>query len=158
MAGITQTGLIYWQKRRGSYKKEDCCEWFRRLLCKLSEPLANVVIVCDNAPIHVSLEKVLEEEAFEGATLLRLAPYSAPLNPIEECWSVVKSEIKKLLNVTRNDILNHTPSGITLTEYRPRHLEGIIDQSMAKITPTLCMKHVTMFRNTFRLFYPFEIS
>ena len=96
MAGITtQTGLIYWQKRRGSYKKEDCCEWFRRLFCKLSEPLANVVIVCDNAPIHVSLEKVLEEEAFEGATLLRLAPYSAPLNPIEECWSVVKSEIIK---------------------------------------------------------------
>lgn len=140
VAGITQTGLTYWKKRRGSYKKEDCCEWFRCLLRQVTEPMTSTVIVCDNAPIHVSLENVLNEEAFQGATLLRLAPYSAPLNPIEECWSVVKSEIKKLLNVTRNEILEHTPPGITQTEHRLRHLEGIIDQSMDKITPNLCMK------------------
>ena len=111
--------------------------------------MANVVIVCDNAPIHVSLEKVLEEEAFQGATLLRLAPYSAPRNPIQECWSVVKSEIKKLLNVTRNDILNHFPSGITQTEHRLRHLEG-----MAKITPTLCMKTCNHVQKHFQAVLP----
>ena len=56
--------------------------------------MENVVIVCDNAPVHVRLETVVEEEEFESATILRLGPYSAPLNPIEECWSVLKSHIK----------------------------------------------------------------
>lgn len=140
IAGISETGLTYWQRRRGCYKKEDCCEWLRCLLRQVTEPMASVVVVCDNAPVHVNLETVVEEEDFQGASLLRLAPYSAPLNPIEECWSVVKSEIKKLLNVTLNDLLRHTPPAVTQTEHRLRHLEGIIDQSMPKMTPMLCMK------------------
>ena len=97
---------------------------------------------------------MLEEEAFQGATLLRLAPYSAPPNPIQECWSVAKSEIKKLLNVARNDTLNHTSSGITQTEHRLRHLEGIIDQSMAKITPNLCMKTCNHVQKHFQAVLP----
>ena len=98
--------------------------------------------------------KVFEEEAFQGATLLRLAPCSAPLNHIQECWSVAKSEIKKLLNVTRNDTLNHTPSGITQTEHRLRLLEGIIDQFMAKNTPTLCMQTCHHLQKHYQAFMP----
>ena len=139
IAGISQTGLIHWERRRGHFKKEDCRQWMRNLMDKVHEPFSNVVIVCDNAPIHADLETLLDEE-FHGAELLRLAPYSAPLNPIEECWSVVKSEIKKLLNVTLQDVLQPAPQGMTQTEYRLKHLETIIDESMPKISPTLCMK------------------
>ena len=141
IAGIYQTGLVYWERRRGSFRKDDCCEWLRKLLRELEEPIQDVVVACDNAPVHVSLQDVMEEEEFEGAQLLRLAPYSAPLNPIEECWSVMKSEIKKLLRSTMTDLLNATPpAGISQTEYRLRHLEDLIDSSICKITPTLCMK------------------
>ena len=38
-----------------------------------------------------------------------LALYSAPLHPIEECWSVVKSVIKRQLNITPLDLLNTPP-------------------------------------------------
>ena len=137
IAGICQTGLVYWKSRRWSFRKDDCCEWLRKLLRELEEPIQDVV-VCDNAPVHVSLQDVMEEEEFEGAQLLRLAPYSAPLNPIEESWSVMKSEIKKLLRSTMTDLLNATPpAGISQTEYRLRHLEDLIDSSICKITPTV---------------------
>ena len=98
IGGISQTGLLYFERRRGSFKKEDCQEWLRSLLRSITESLSQIVIVCDNAPVHCNLETVLEEEEFIGATMLRLSPYSAPLNPIEECWSVFKPQMKKLLN------------------------------------------------------------
>ena len=41
----------------------------------------DIVVVCDNAPAHSALEEVIEEEEFAGVNILRLAPYSAPLNP-----------------------------------------------------------------------------
>ena len=97
IGGIPQTGLLYFERRRGSFKKEDCQEWLRSLLRSITESLSKIVIVCNNAPVHSNLETVLEEE-FIGAKMLRLAPYSAPLNPIEECWSVFKAQMKKLLN------------------------------------------------------------
>ena len=69
--------------------------------------MSEVVIVCDNAPVHVLIGAVMNEEEFNGAYLLRLAL----LNPIEECWSVFKSEIKKLnKNTSLQDLLsNPTP-------------------------------------------------
>ena len=29
MAGISQQGLVHWERRRGNYKRDDCCEWVR---------------------------------------------------------------------------------------------------------------------------------
>ena len=106
IAGISQSGLIYWEWRRGSYRKDDCCQWLRYLLRQVHEPMSDVVSVCDNAPVHVSLESVLVKGEFNGALLLRLALYSTPLTPIGECWGVVKSVIKKQLNITLPDLLN----------------------------------------------------
>ena len=106
IAGISQTGLIYWERRRGSYKKENCNEWVRKLVRQVTEPMERVVVVvCDNAPVHVNLETVVQEDEFQGACILRLAPYSAPLNPIEECCSVFKKELRKLFNNTQDELL-----------------------------------------------------
>jgi transposase len=141
IGGISQTGLLYFERRRGSFKKEGCQEWLRSLLRSITENLSQIVIVCDNAPVHSNLETVLEEEEFVGATILRLGPYSAPLNPIEECWSVFKAHMKKLLNDGLEDMLTAVPpEGVTQTEYRIQVLEQAIDSSIIKITPTLCMK------------------
>ena len=76
-------GLIYWERRKGSHRRDDCCQWLRCLQRQVYEPMSDVVIVCDNAPVHESLESVLVEEEFNGTLLMRLAPYSAQLNPIK---------------------------------------------------------------------------
>ena len=139
IGGISQTGLVFWERQRGSYTKDKCCEWLRRLLRTLTDQMDNIVIVCDNAPVHADLEKVVEEDEFLGATILRSAPYSAPLNPIEECWSVVKAEMKKMMAESLDSMLLTQP-GITQTEHRLRYLENAIDSSMTHVTPMLCMR------------------
>ena len=60
IAGISQQGLVYLERRRGSYKKDDCCDWLRCMLRAVTQPLNNVVVVCDNAPVHTALETVFE--------------------------------------------------------------------------------------------------
>lgn len=43
-------------------------------------PLSEVVLICDNAPVHSRFEEAAEEHGIE---LLPLGPYSPMLNPIE---------------------------------------------------------------------------
>ena len=89
-----------------------------------------IVIVCDNAPVHVTLDTVFREDKFSGARLSGLAPYSVPLNLMEESWSVVILEIKKLLNGSLRSLFNITPPVETSqTELRMLHLENLIDVS-----------------------------
>ena len=111
------------------------------MLRAAQEPYGNVLVVCDNAPCHSGLEDVFEEEEFRGAQLLRLAPYSAPLNPIEEVWSVMKADMKRQLAAAMPRLLRDpTPEGLTQTEHRLRHLEAVIDKSVERITPMVCMR------------------
>ena len=44
----------------------------------------------DNAQCHSELENAFLEDKFTGAQLLWLAPYSAPLNPLEEVLSGIE--------------------------------------------------------------------
>ena len=90
----------------------------------------------------------MEEGEFNGAYLLKLASYCAPLNPIEECWSVFKSEIMKLnMNGLQYLLSNPIPEGTTQTVHYLLYLENLIALSMTKITPLICIKtfnHVQM--------------
>lgn len=150
IAGISQQGLVYLERRRGSYKKDDCCDWLRRMLRSVTEPMGNVVVVCDNAPVHTALERVFEEEEFSGSMLLRASPYSAPINPIEECWSVMKATMKRLLATRMTDMMNSIPEGMTQTEYRLNFLEQAIDDSIHTITPRLCLSTFNHIQKHFR--------
>ena len=49
IAGISQQGLVHWERRRGNYIRDDCCEWVRRMLRSLTEPFNNIIVVCDNS-------------------------------------------------------------------------------------------------------------
>jgi len=140
IAAICQTGIVYWEKRRGSYKKEDCADWFRAMLRTVSYDFDSIVIVCDNAPVHAGLETVISEYEFIGATILRTAPYSAPLNPIEECWSVMKAAMKRKMASSFNEMMAPPASGMTLKEHRLRYLEATVDDAMLTITPMLCLR------------------
>ena len=44
IGAVTQTGLIYWQRKRGSYRKEDCAEWLREVLRRCPEQGCHVGI------------------------------------------------------------------------------------------------------------------
>lgn len=139
IGAITQTGMLYWERRRGSFRKEECCEWLRRALRSCQEPLDRIVVVCDNAPVHRGLETVVEEPEFQGVELLRTAPYSAPLNPIEACWSGMKAEMKRTMSSTFWEMMR-TEDGLTQTEHRLRYLERRIDAAVPVITPLMCLK------------------
>lgn len=101
----------------------------REVLRRCPENPEELVVVCDNAPVHTALERVFEEEEFAGARLLRLAPYSAPLNPIEMVWSAVKAVIKREMAVTFYQILD-TDAGLTQAEHRLQYMERKIDAAM----------------------------
>ena len=130
--------MQYWERRRRSYWENGC----RRLLRRIEEPTSEIVVVLDNAPVHVILWSVSQEEEFQGVELLSLALHNAPLNPIiEECWSVFKSEFKVHHKNSQPALSSNPPhEGTTQTEHRLQYLERIIDISMPKITPMLCMK------------------
>lgn len=140
LGGIAQHGMVYWERRRGNYRKEDCNEWLRRMLRTITEPSQNIVVVCDNAPVHVDLERVVAEEEFLGVEIVRLGPYSAPLNPIEECWSTMKAAMKRDLSNTFVTMMNTAPVGMSQTEYRMQYLERCIDNAVLTITCELCLK------------------
>ena len=91
---------------------------------------------------YISTHQVVLEDEFLGAGILRLAPYSAPLNPIEEVWSVVKSHMKREMSESRGAMLNSRPcAGTTLVEHRLQYLERVIDNNIPiNITPGLCIK------------------
>ena len=95
-------------------------------------PVDQIVLICDNAPVHSRFEHAAMEHGIE---LLRLGPYSPMLNPIENVWSVVKARIKRF---------NRIPVvvGPGLIEQRLQHLESLINGGIEEITPYLCSQAI----------------
>jgi len=74
----------------------------------IEEVLADVVreddiVVMDYVRFHLGerITKLIEEL---GAEVLLLPPYSPELNPIEECWSKVKSYLRKVAARTQDEL------------------------------------------------------
>ena len=64
--------------------------------CLLPTLVIGQVVVMDNATFHKGgrIEQLIEEA---GCQVLYLPPYSPDLNKIEQCWSWLKSRIRKQL-------------------------------------------------------------
>ena len=71
IGAISQTGLVYWERRRGSFRKKGCCEWLRRALRRCQESMEHIAVICDNVPVHAGLETVVEEPEFPGVEIIR---------------------------------------------------------------------------------------
>lgn len=133
IGAISAAGVISMERRRGSFTAQLANAWVRGLLQQwtdMGNQLADLVIVCDNAPCHSSLEAVIDDTP---ANLLRLAPYSPMLNPIESIWSKVKIYVKTHLEVPR-------VAAPGVVEQRLVYLEGIIDQAKDSIVGGDCAR------------------
>jgi len=72
-------------------------EVFTAFLEELLCPVLKVgqIVLMDNSPAHI-VKKVRELIEGRGAKLIYLPPYSPEFNPIENCWSKVKSHLRTL--------------------------------------------------------------
>ena len=125
--------VLKFTKKRGSFNAEAAKTWVTDLLSNLPDNMAysDIVLVCDNAPCHTSLQSL--EEVFPGFKLLRLGPYSPMLNPIEGIWSKMKSFVKLQMRVP--DV-----SAPGVCEQRLIYVETIIDRALQGITNQDCVK------------------
>jgi len=69
--------------------------WLETCLVPILKP--GQVVIADNATFHKG-GRIKEIVEAAGCRLLYLAPYSPDLNKIEQCWSWLKSRIRKQLN------------------------------------------------------------
>lgn len=135
IGAISSFGKELIEIRRGAFKWENANQWLDMLATTVNQrgvPLNEVVVVCDNAPVHSRFEAVALERGF---TLLRLGPYSPMLNPIENIWSIVKAHIKRF---------NRVPvvSGPGVIEQRLVYLEQLIGDAEEEITAYLCSQAI----------------
>ncbi|XP_047135639.1 uncharacterized protein LOC124812732 isoform X2 [Hydra vulgaris] len=143
IGALTQMGLMNFTCRRGNYKMAQCNDWLKQLLQGIVAqgiPSTNIVVVIDNAPCHARANEAVME--FQGATILRLAPYSPILNPIEAAWSVIKSELKKREAATIQQVIAGNHNGLIQSEWRLQYVEDLIDEARLKITPLMCLQFV----------------
>jgi transposase len=120
IGAISAAGIVTMERRRGSFSSDSANIWITNLLQRWQEmgnEVADLVIVCDNAPCHARFEGVINNTE---ATLLHLEPYSPMLNPIENIWSKIKTYAKTHLRVPQ-------VRGIGVVEQRLLYLEQIID-------------------------------
>jgi transposase len=95
LPAITANGLLYCDIKKGGYSGDDFLHWLDKLLEYMNPyPAPQSILVLDNCRIH-HVPGVEEKCAKKGIRLVYLPPYSPDLNPIEECFSFVKSFIRR---------------------------------------------------------------
>jgi transposase len=137
LAGLTQQGLVNFTRRRGAYHHGDANEWMKELLDELFKQGFSgegVALVIDNAPCHSRVEQIKEQAEYSKVDIIRLAPYSPALNPIEMAWSAIKARIKASI---AEGLREPQPQGLTKTEHRLRVVEKCIDDARQVVTPAM---------------------
>lgn len=109
------------------------------MLWNVKKIFQKLIIFCDNVPVHVDLEKIIQEDKFISTTSIPIALYGAPLNPIDECWRLVKATMKHWMAETFDAMMASLPTGVIQTEYRLRYEEAI-DEVMSATGLLLCIK------------------
>ena len=144
IGAISERGLLNVEIKRGSFTAELANLYIKTVFRKGHEVFSGpVVLVIDNAPCHSRVEQILSEEEFAADKILRLAPYSPMLNPIEEAWSILKSSVKRNLANQMSSILNNEGQGnLTQCEYRLQMLESAIRQNINCITEEKCRSFI----------------
>lgn len=82
----------------GGMDGEVFIEYVRQMLCPTLEK--RDIVVMDNLSAH-KVKGIKELIEARGAEIRYLPPYSPDLNPIEQCWSKVKTYLRKIKAETK---------------------------------------------------------
>lgn len=88
------------------------------VLCPTLE--AGDIVVMDNLPAHkvAGIRELIEAC---GAKLIYLPPYSPDLNPIEKCWSKIKTYLRKAKARTRDELEKALREALLLVTEKDAH-------------------------------------
>ena len=92
--------------------------WVRAILCPTLRP--GDIVLWDNLSAH-KVAGVEELIAARGARLLRLSPYAPDFNPIEQCWSKLKTSLRRAKARTVEaliDAIKHALDTVTEADIR----------------------------------------
>jgi transposase len=89
---LTAEGPVAVKALPGSATVQNFTNWVREDLCPVLRP--GQVVVMDNLRSH-HREEVAALINARGASVLFIPPYSPEFNSIEECWSKIKSFLRK---------------------------------------------------------------
>lgn len=111
---------------------------FEQFIADLGEKMPVVggqsIVVMDNAPIHHGIQPPRADILMKF-----LPPYSSPLNPIEEAFSVWKSALKARLSTPENQAILANPGpGYSLHQWRLLHLQQLGALCLPAITVEKC--------------------
>lgn len=144
IGAISSIGPEMMTIRHGPFKWEATNAWVREMIRVTQDQRQitadEIVLVCDNAPVHSRLELVAEDMGFH---LLRLGPYSPMLSPIENLWSVVKASVKR----SNHDFVVEGPG---IATQRTAYFEGVINGALETATPYRCIKMIMHSNNFLR--------
>jgi len=95
LPALCVNGIICAHIIEGSFDGDSFCQFLRDLVRNMNPyPGPQSILVLDNCSIHhvAEVEEIVDEA---GVRLQYLSPYSPDYNPIEECFSWMKSHIRK---------------------------------------------------------------
>jgi transposase len=99
LAAMGVTGVSAPMTVEGAVDTEVFRTWTERVLGPTLEP--GDIVVLDNLSVH-QVAGIAESIARRGARLEPLPPYSPEFNPIEQCWSKLKTALRQARARTRN--------------------------------------------------------
>jgi transposase len=140
---MSQFGIEKLEVRRGSFTAQAAAQLIEDFVTVwiAANPHLNLCIVIDNAPAHARIDEIVGRHL--RLTVLRLAPYSYLLNPIEMLWSALKAGVKRFLSGNMVEILdNSNLNGLTMKEARLRRLEEAIQSGISSIVMHDCLHYV----------------
>ncbi len=118
LATLTATGIEVPMTINGAVDGIVFKVYVAEVLCPTLE--AGDIVVMDNLPAHkvAGIRELIEAC---GAKLIYLPPYSPDLNPIEKCWSKIKTHLRKAKARTRDELEKALREALLLVTEKDAH-------------------------------------
>ena len=125
-------GLVYYEMHTQSVTKEIFASFLTSLDVILGDEEA--VLIMDNAPCHRDAGQVIQNHEVKY-----LPPHSPFLNPIENCFAVLKATLKHHINDIAGNCTTAAArrAGRTLRAHREQQLKGAMEMALGVVTPEL---------------------
>ena len=144
-------GILYYECEFENYNRDSFNIFMTNLTYFLKDlNLLNICYILDNCPIH-SHEDLSSISDNLSVKFKFLSPYSCMLNPIEEVFKDVKTNIKRMISITFRDrikLISNMKIGRKQKE-RKKILIECLDLSVNEISKESVVKHINHIHSNF---------